>query len=60
VLDQLAELRSLTRHALFGGYGLSHQKKFFGIVHKSRPYFNVTPAMAVSIRNMAWSLSCHP
>lgn len=44
VLDQLADLRSLTCRAMFGGYGLSHRKLFFGIIHKSRLYFKVTPA----------------
>jgi DNA transformation protein len=43
VLDQLAELRGLTCHAMFGGYGLSYKGTFFGIIHKGRLYFKVTP-----------------
>jgi len=44
VLDQLAELRGVTCHAMFGGYGLYRRAKFFGIIHKGRLYFKVTPA----------------
>ena len=43
VLDQLADLRGLTCRAMFGGYGLSCHGRFFGIVHKGRLYFKVTP-----------------
>jgi DNA transformation protein and related proteins len=43
VLDQLADLRGLTCRAMFGGYGLYREGKFFGIVHKGRLYFKVTP-----------------
>ncbi len=43
VLDQLADLRELTCRAMFGGYGLRHRGTFFGIVHKGRVYFKVTP-----------------
>lgn len=43
VLDQLADLRGVTCRAMFGGYGLSHRKTFFGIIHKGRLYFKVTP-----------------
>ena len=43
VLDQLSNLRGMTCRAMFGGYGLSHRKKFFGIVHKGRLYFKVSP-----------------
>jgi DNA transformation protein len=43
VLDQLAELRGLTCRAMFGGYGLSLKGTFFGIIHKGRLYFKVTP-----------------
>ncbi|TKS58598.1 MAG: hypothetical protein EWM72_02894 [Nitrospira sp.] len=28
---------------MFGGYGLYHCSKFFGIIHKGRLYFKVTP-----------------
>lgn len=44
VLDQLADLRGLTCHAMFGGYGLSCRGTFFGIIHKGRLYFKVTPS----------------
>jgi DNA transformation protein and related proteins len=43
VLDQLTDLRGLTCRAMFGGYGLSHRATFFGIIHKGRLYFKVTP-----------------
>jgi len=43
VLDQLADLRGLTCRAMFGGYGLSLRKTFFGIIHKDRLYFKVSP-----------------
>lgn len=43
VLDQLADLRGLTCRAMFGGYGLSRRGKFFGIIHKGRLYFKITP-----------------
>lgn len=43
VLDQLADLRGLTSRAMFGGYGLSFNGTFFGIIHKGRLYFKVTP-----------------
>ena len=39
VLDQLADLRSVTGRAMFGGYGLYQQGTFFGIIHKGRLYF---------------------
>lgn len=51
VLDQLADLRGLTCRAMFGGYGLSCRKQFFGIVHKQRLYFKVTPATAFEYKN---------
>ncbi|HEX5646531.1 MAG TPA: TfoX/Sxy family protein [Nitrospira sp.] len=44
VLDQLAELHGVTCRAMFGGYGLYRRAKFFGIIHKGRLYFKVTPA----------------
>ena len=43
VLDQLADLRGLTCRAMFGGYGLYQHTAFFGIIHKGRLYFKVTP-----------------
>jgi DNA transformation protein len=48
VLDQLSDLRGLTCRAMFGGYGLSSGKKFFGIIHKGRLYFKVN-AMTVTL-----------
>ncbi|ULA64572.1 MAG: TfoXN domain-containing protein [Nitrospira sp.] len=48
VLDQLADLRGLTCQAMFGGYGLRHRGTFFGIVHKGRVYFKVTPETVTS------------
>lgn len=44
VLDQLADLRGVTCRAMFGGHGLSYKGTFFGIIHKGRLYFKVTPA----------------
>ncbi len=43
VLDQLAVLQDVTCHAMFGGYGLYKGSTFFGIIHKGRLYFKVTP-----------------
>lgn len=43
VLDQLSELPGLTHRAMFGGYGLYRRETFFGIIHKGRLYFKVTP-----------------
>ena len=42
-LDQLRELPSLTHRAMFGGYGLYQGGTIFGIIHKGRLYFKVTP-----------------
>jgi DNA transformation protein len=50
VLDQLADLRGLTCRAMFGGYGLRYHEAFFGIVHKGRLYFKVTPETTDSYR----------
>ncbi len=50
VLDQLADLRGLTCRAMFGGYGLRYREAFFGIVHKGRLYFKVTPETTESYR----------
>ena len=44
VLDQLADLRGVTVRTMFGGYGLSLNTSFFGIIHKDRLYFKVTEA----------------
>lgn len=46
VLDQLTDLSGLTCRAMFGGYGLYQHTTFFGIIHKGRLYFKVTPAIA--------------
>jgi DNA transformation protein len=43
VLDQMADLRGVACRAMFGGYGLSHRGIFFGIIHKGRLYFKVSP-----------------
>jgi DNA transformation protein len=43
VLDQMADLRGVTCRAMFGGYGLYQGGTFFGIIHKNRLYFKVTP-----------------
>lgn len=42
VLDQLADIRSITARAMFGGYGLYRETTFFGIIHKDRLNFKVT------------------
>ncbi len=47
VLDQLADLRGVTCRAMFGGYGLYQRDVFFGIIHKGRLYFKVTPKTVV-------------
>ena len=46
VLDQLAQLNGLSCRAMFGGYGLALQGRFFGIIHKGRLYFRTDPATA--------------
>jgi len=46
VLDPLADLEGLTCRAMFGGYGLALEGKFFGIIHKGRLYFRTDPATA--------------
>lgn len=43
VLDQLATLHGVTNRAMFGGYGLYQDGIFFGIIHKGRLYFKVSP-----------------
>ncbi len=43
ILDQLADLHGITSRAMFGGYGLYCRTAFFGIIHKGRLYFKVTP-----------------
>ena len=43
VLDQLADLHGVRCRVMFGGYGLSVNGTFYGIIHKGRLYFKVTP-----------------
>ncbi len=43
VQDQLRDLRGITCRAMFGGYGLYRGTAFFGIIHRGRLYFKVTP-----------------
>ena len=43
VLDQLDGLHGVTYRAMFGSYGLYHWETFFGVIHKGRLYFKVTP-----------------
>ena len=50
VLDQLADLRGVTCRAMFGGYGLYRRAKFFGIIHKGRLYFKVSPSTVMEYR----------
>lgn len=50
VLDQLEELRDVTCRAMFGGYGLYHRAQFFGIIHKGRLYFKVSPTTLPTYR----------
>ena len=51
VLDQLNELHGVACRAMFGGYGLYHGAIFFGIVHKGRLYFKVTPLTVTFYKN---------
>jgi DNA transformation protein len=44
VLDQLSGLGGVACRSMFGGYGLYRSEVFFGIIHKGRLYFKVTPA----------------
>jgi len=50
VLDQLRDLRGVTCRAMFGGHGLSCRGSFFGIAHKGRLYFKVSPVTVVEYR----------
>lgn len=50
VLDQLRHLRGVTCRAMFGGYGLYHDTTFFGVVHRGRLFFKVSPATAAQYR----------
>jgi DNA transformation protein len=51
VLDQLSELQGLTCRAMFGGYGLYHREKFFGMIHKGRLYFKTDQTTAPRYRD---------
>lgn len=51
ILDQLADLRGMTARVMFGGYGLSQGEMFFGIIHKGRLYFKVTPSTILRYRH---------
>jgi DNA transformation protein len=50
VLDQLADLRGVTARSMFGGYGLFQGGTFFGIIHKNRLYFRVSPTTLPTYR----------
>ena len=39
VLDQLSAMPDLTGRAMFGGYGLYFQGRFFAIIHRGRLFF---------------------
>jgi DNA transformation protein len=39
VLDQLSSMPDLSGRVMFGGYGLYHRDRFFGIIHKGRLFF---------------------
>jgi DNA transformation protein len=51
VLDQLADLPSVTTRAMFGGFGLYQRETFFGIIHKGRLYFKTDRMTAPRYRN---------
>lgn len=53
VLDQLADLRGVTARSMFGGYGLYQGGTFFGIIHKDRLYFKVSPTTLLPIEGTA-------
>lgn len=44
VLDSLKEMGPVVCRAMFGGHGLSMDRRFFGILHKGRLYFKVSAA----------------
>ena len=39
VLDQLSDMPGVMCRAMFGGYGLYQNGRFFGIIHQGRLYF---------------------
>lgn len=47
-MEQLARVKPVDCRAMFGGYGLYKNRKFFGIIHKSRLYFKVSDATRAS------------
>ena len=52
VLDQLQELLDLECRAMFGGYGLYQEERFFGIIFKGRLYFKTDAKSAVRYRKL--------
>lgn len=44
VLEQVRGLGVVLCRPMFGGHGLVHDKRFFGIIHKGRVYFKVSEA----------------
>lgn len=44
VLEQLQGVRGVACRAMFGGYGLYADQRFFGIIFKGRLYFKVSEA----------------
>jgi len=48
VADQLTGLGEVEMRAVFGGHGIYLDGRFFGIVHKSRLYFRVSPSTVAS------------
>lgn len=51
VLDQLRDLRGIACRTMFGGYGLYRDGTFFGIIHKGRLYFKVSPETEAAYRD---------
>jgi DNA transformation protein len=51
VLDQLSDMSGVRCRAMFGGHGLYRGTAFFGIVHKGRLYFKVTPRTVARYKN---------
>jgi DNA transformation protein and related proteins len=43
-LDQLRQLDGVTCRPMFGGWGLYHGDKFFGIIHDGQLYFKTDDA----------------
>ena len=47
VLDQLRVFPQLICHAMFGGYGLYQDERFFGMIHKGKLYFKTDASTRV-------------